>query len=118
MVDGIRFDGNVKDELQFREMFRNIRAEVKRTDIPASLTDLYQFAAFLTALTDAPCWKMTFGGASSDYGALSREEFRNTAIEINVRAEQIGCELRFNEIWPQSVSRNHHELPRRRSLAR
>jgi len=110
MLNRIRIYGEVRNELEFRDIFRRIRNEVKRTNVPETLTNLYQFAGFLTALTDAPCWRMLFNGMNPDYGALSRDEFQETAIEINTRAEQIGCELRFSELWTRMLPHNHREM--------
>ncbi len=118
MLNGTHFSGDVNSEMDLRTAFINVRMEAKRTQVATSLVDLYKLAGFLTALTDAPCWKMKVGGAAHDYGILCREEFRITARAINERAEQIGCELRFNEMWPRSLSCAGHELARSRSLAR
>lgn len=112
------YSGDLSTESGMRDFFEIIRAEVKRSENATSLMNYYKLAAFLAALTDAPCWNIEHGDRIPDFSMLIGEEFRKTAREINHRAEVAGFELRVSENPHDSLRRNHRPIARSRGLVR
>jgi hypothetical protein len=53
----------------------------------------------MITLTYAPSWEEKFGRAADEMREVGEDEFRKTARKINRRAEAIGTDADYDELW-------------------
>lgn len=91
--------GKVENKSDITHIFSLINEDVDDANSREDLTELYKRAGYLITLTYAPSWEEKFGEESTELRERARTEFRKTAKHINKRAEQVGTEADYDELW-------------------
>jgi hypothetical protein len=91
--------GEVDNKTDLREVFSEIRADVEKADSRDRLTELYRRAGYLITLTNASSWEKKFGDEIVEIRSTAEEEFSKTARKINSRAEEVGTDANYDEMW-------------------
>jgi hypothetical protein len=81
------------------DAFAEIRAEVERAASRPELTELYNRAGYLIAIAYDSFWERKFSDDIVDIRYMADEEFGRTARKINNRAERLGLEGNYDEVW-------------------
>ena len=79
--------------------FSEIRADVENAGSRAELTELYNRAGYLIAIAYDSFWERKFFDDIEDIHHIADEEFKRTARKINNRANRIGIEGNYDEVW-------------------
>ena len=79
-------------------IFSEIRDDVDKADSRLELTELYNQAGYLITLAN-DFWK--FVNDINDIRSAAKDEFGKIAHKINGRAETIGTQGNYDEIWAE-----------------
>jgi hypothetical protein len=82
-----------------QDAFAEIRAEVERAASRYELTELYNRAGYLVAIAYDSFWERKFADDILDIRYAADHEFEKTARKINQRADTIGLEGSYDEVW-------------------
>ena len=88
--------GKVDNTRALKNIFSEIRDDVDKADSSFELTELYNQAGYLITLAN-DYWK--FVNDIDDIRSAAGDEFGRTARKINSRAETIGTQGNYHEIW-------------------
>ena len=89
----------IDNQAVLQEAFAEIRAEVEQAASSYDLTDLYNRAGYLITLANDAFWERKFSDDIEEIHQTAEDEFRKTARKINRRAEQLGLEGNYDEVW-------------------
>ncbi len=79
--------------------FAEIRDEVESAASPQELSELYYRAGYLVSLANDAFWERKFFDNIEEVHQTAEEEFRRTARRINGRAERLGSDGNYDEVW-------------------
>jgi hypothetical protein len=82
-----------------QDAFAEIRGEVERAASRPELTELYNRAGYLIAIAYDSFWERKFSDEIEYIRYTADHEFEKTARKINQRAEKIGLEGNYDEVW-------------------
>jgi hypothetical protein len=91
--------GKVESKTGLKNVFQEIRRDVKAAKSRPALTELYKRAGYLITLTHAPSWGEKFGKGAATLRVAAKKQFATTARQINRRAQQIGTDPDYDEKW-------------------
>jgi hypothetical protein len=89
----------IDNKLVMRDAFSEIRGEVERAASRPELTELYNRAGYLVAIAYDSFWERKFADDIMDIRYMADQEFGRTARKINNRAERLGLEGNYDEVW-------------------
>lgn len=89
----------IDSQAVLKEAFAEIRAEVDQAVSSYDLTDLYNRAGYLITLANDAFWERKFNDDIDEIHQTAEDEFRRTAHQINTRAERIGLDGNYDEVW-------------------
>jgi hypothetical protein len=91
--------GEVENETDLRDIFKQIRKDVEEVKDRSELTELYRRAGYLITLSYAPSWEEKFGDDAKELREVAEDEFETTANKVNTQAKKIGTDADYDTKW-------------------
>ena len=89
----------IDSKIVLKRAFSEIRDEVENASSAYELSELYYRAGYLVTLANDAFWERKFFDDIEEIHHTADQEFEKTARKINSRAERIGLEGNYDEVW-------------------